>query len=74
MADKHIYFSVKRVGHKGFAIRYTPEPNRSKAHPLTFGIAFDVLIAGENLADKETSLTTIAGVLNQAIKAEDEVA
>lgn len=66
MADKHTFFTVKRISHKGYAIRYTPKLVNNESDKFAFGMAFDVLIAGESLADKEVSLQLIADVLNEA--------
>ena len=64
MAYKHVFFSVVQITRSNFAIRYTPHPLKNEETMLQFAIAFDTLIAGENLANKQQSLQTIVDILN----------
>jgi len=65
--EDHVFFTVKKIGFKYCAIRYTPRPTPGYGGKLVFNMAFDVLIAGQSLADKETSLQMIADTLNEAV-------
>ncbi len=64
MGAEHVFFTVKQITRTGWAIRYTPRPVSAKEGALNFSMAFDVLVAGDSLANKQASLQVIADMLN----------
>lgn len=65
MAENHIFFTVVQVTRTNFAIRYTPKPVEAEGGKLQFSMAFDMLVSGESLANKETALQQVADILNK---------
>ena len=64
MPNDHTFFTVEQITRSNYAIRYTPRPVKDEAATLQFSMAFDMLVAGESLADKQQSLQQIANILN----------